>query len=55
MAKSKTDVKRAIQKADRDAGIIRDTRTLQKMQKAKAIISCAICKAPFKVTERMVE
>ena len=55
MAKSKTDVRRAQQKADAAAGIVRDTRNLAKMERNANQISCVLCKATFKVTERMFE
>lgn len=48
-------LKKRNQEKDRKAGIIRDTRVLQKMDRAKADVLCTVCAQSFKVTERNVD
>ena len=48
-------MRKTAQKNDKANGIIRDTRVLQKAARAKVDSICAICKASFKTTVKMVE
>ena len=43
------------QEKDKKNGVIRDTRVLQKMDRAKADILCGECSQSFKVTTKMAD